>query len=140
MRAISDTIVQLPSDEEIKVTPEFLQAALMVEENIRAKCYNPNSYDGYRKTWGNSYTYPVHVKIEWGGEYGYQSFRDGIPQWVRLEDFCNAHCKFGSNHLYTGQAAIQILHWMEYIYGIDFTELEKRRHEKNQMQYHARRT
>lgn len=96
-----------------------------LEYYIGSECYNPNSYDGWNRTWGRSYRYPVHFICNekdpteastkyWATHYNIN------PDQIKTMKY-----KFGSNHLFVGQGLARVLGVLEQRYGLDFNKLEE---------------
>lgn len=95
-----------------------------IEYEIGSECYNPNSYNGWTGEEGCAYRYPVKI---------YDDEFDGLAiHKGRIYDNCADNINtmkytFGSNHLFIGNAIINVLNMLEDRYGIDFNELEDER-------------
>ena len=113
----------------MQLTQELTDLICEIEYIIGDQCYNPNSYDGYTGDEGCSYRYPVYVytdkssdemvKIRGKVNNGYSFYGKVTPELVR-----GMRYRFGSNHLYIGEAIYHVLDMIQDRYGIDFSELE----------------
>ena len=116
----------------MKLTQELTDLICELEYMIGDQCYNPNSYDGYTGDEGCSYRYPVYtytdkstdelVKIR--GHVNSRSwdfYGTVTPDLVR-----GMRYKFGSNHLYIGEALYRVLEMLQTRYGLNFTALEEK--------------
>jgi len=108
----------------MEISEEKIRLIKELEFIIGHECYNPNSYDGYAKTYGRSYRYPVSYFRIYNGEK--DEFKE---DWklgnVDAEILPRLKYKFGSNHLYIGNALVNLINFLEKRYDIDFNELEK---------------
>ncbi len=97
-----------------------------IEYMIGKQCYNPNSYDGYRDEYGRSFRYPVNFRIsEDKGDIKTSSqVPGGYAESVTPEIVKSMKYKFGSNHLYIGDAIVEVLEMLEKRYSIDINQLE----------------
>lgn len=115
----------------MKLTQKLTDLICEIEYLIGDQCYNPNSYDGYTGDEGCSFRYPVYtytdkstdelVKIRGHVNKDFLGTYLGVvtPELVRSMRY-----KFGSNHLYIGEAIYSVLGMLEKRYGICFEELE----------------
>ena len=115
----------------MKLTQKLTDLICEIEYLIGDQCYNPNSYDGYTGDEGCSFRYPVYtytdkstdelVKIRGHANKDFLGTYLGIvtPELVRSMRY-----KFGSNHLYIGEAIYSVLGMLEKRYGICFEQLE----------------
>jgi hypothetical protein len=114
----------------MELTQELTDLICELEYLIGDQCYNPNSYDGYTGDEGRSFRYPVYtytdkstdelVKIRGHVNGSARSIYGSVtPDLVRSMRY-----KFGSNHLYIGEAIYSVLVTLEKRYGICFEELE----------------
>lgn len=111
----------------MKVDPYTIEIVEDIEQIIGRSCYNPNSYDGWTGEEGKSFRYPVWYRVRTTkGEYIEKSSKGRISE-IRAGDYDQMKYKFGSNHLYVGRAIVEILHYLERRYGLDFEELEKKK-------------
>lgn len=90
-----------------------------LEYLIGHQCFNPNSYNGYTGDEGCTFRYPVSY-----------TNKNNIDRKTKLkisdanEDSVKTMCyKFGSNHLYIGDALIKVLKHIEEQCGIDISTL-----------------
>lgn len=89
-----------------------------LEYLIGNSCYNPNSYDGWNDIEGCSFRYPV-----WYGENDNRTrFKVSCKS---MDDVRSMRYKFGSNHLYIGEALLEVLNYLEEKYDIDFNKCGK---------------
>lgn len=114
----------------MELTQELTDLICELEYLIGDQCYNPNSYDGYTGDEGRSFRYPVYtytdkstdelVKIRGHVNGSARSIYGSVtPNLVRSMRY-----KFGSNHLYIGEAIYSVLVMLEKRYRICFEELE----------------
>lgn len=96
-----------------------------MEYLVGKNCYNPNSYDGYTGDEGCSFRYPVYIYPDKDAEMP-RKIRGKIAG-VPADQICTMKYKFGSNHLFIGNALVEILELLEERYHIDFEELERKR-------------
>lgn len=121
----------------MQLTQELTDLICEIEYIIGDQCYNPNSYDGYTGDEGCSFRYPVYVytdksgneMVKFRGKVNSGFSYDGkvTPDLVR-----GMRYKFGSNHLYIGEAIYKILDMMQDRYGIDFSAMEAEHRKEKQ--------
>lgn len=117
----------------MKLTAPMRRLICELEYEIGCHCYNPNSYNGYTCEEGCSYRYPVCYYqneditglVKTRGKVMNNSL--AIPSCV----ISTMKYQFGSNHLFIGNALINILNELEKRYDIDFNELEKQRNKSD---------
>ena len=119
------------------LTQELMDLICEIEYIVGNQCYNPNSYDGYTGDEGCSFRYPVYVYTDKFGDElvkvrgkvnsSYSYAGKDTPDLVR-----GMRYKFGSNHLYIGEAIYKVLDMIQDRYGIDFSVLEAARRKDNQ--------
>lgn len=110
----------------MKLTKKTIDLICELEEIIGNECYNPNSYDGWTMEEGREFRYPVTYKGV-----------DGEEERTRLqirnmdkERLFTIRYKFGSNHLYIGNAIRRVLEHLEEKYDISIDELVKTKDKK----------
>lgn len=83
--------------------------------------YNPNTSDRYRVKVGCTFRYKVTMQdADNGKKYDYKGkIYDASPETIGT-----IHYETGSNHLYIGDALVEILNYLEERYDLDFNELE----------------
>lgn len=98
-----------------------------LEYLVGHQCFNPNSYNGYTGDEGCTFRYPITY-----------TDKDKTERRTRLKitdadaKSISTMCyKFGSNHLYIGDALIKVLNHIEERCGIDINELLKNRKESH---------
>jgi hypothetical protein len=105
----------------MKLTKATTELICELEQIIGNQCYNPNSLNGYTLEEGLEFRYPVWYENKEG--------RD-IKTSYKIRDIDKSKIgtiryKFGSNHLYIGEAIVNALEHLERKYGLDFNELTK---------------
>lgn len=105
----------------MKLTKATTDLICELERIIGSQCYNPNSLNGYTWEEGLEYRYPVWYENKEGldTKVSYK-IRD-----IDKSKIGTIRYKFGSNHLYIGEAIINALEYLEKKYGLDFNELTK---------------
>lgn len=106
----------------MKLTKATTELICELEYIIGNQCYNPNSLNGYTLEEGLEFRYPVWYENKEG--------RDTKTSY-RIRDLDKSKIgairyKFGSNHLYIGEAILKALEFLENKYDIDFNELSKK--------------
>ena len=93
-----------------------------LEYIIGGACYNPNSYDGYTMEEGCAFRYPVTYYLpEYENLTKTRRKISGLP----FKHMDTIKYVFGSNHLFIGEALVDVLEYLEERYDLDFNELEK---------------
>lgn len=106
---------------KMKLTKKTVNLICELENMIGNSCYNPNSYDGWTQESGCSFRYPITYTGKDGDDHkSYSKVRDMDKDRIRSMRY-----RFGSNHLYIGDALIDILDYLEEHYGLDFNRLSK---------------
>lgn len=105
----------------MKLNKKTLNLISTLECIIGGETYNPNSLNGYTWEEGCEFRYPLTYNDKDGDEQKCRSqlvisSKDVIP---------TMRYKFGSNHLYIGNAIVRALEYIEKEYGIDFDQLAK---------------
>lgn len=105
----------------MKLTKATTDLICELEYIIGNQCYNPNSLNGYTLEEGLEFRYPVWYENKEG--------RDTKTSY-RIRDVDKSKIgairyKFGSNHLYIGEAILKVLELLESKYDLDFNELAK---------------
>ncbi|KIR02534.1 hypothetical protein P261_01349 [Lachnospiraceae bacterium TWA4] len=98
-----------------------------LEYLVGKQCYNPKSYDGWKKKEGCSFRYPITFyekstdknprKIGWNITECSDDFSPKLVETMKYQ--------FGSNHLFIGKGLTDVLEFLENRYGINFEELEE---------------
>ena len=107
----------------MKLNKLTIQLISELEYLIGHQCFNPNSYDGYTGDEGRTFRYPITY-----------TNKDKIERKSRLkikdadaESISTMCYKFGSNHLYIGDALVKVLNHIEKQCGIDINKLLNRK-------------
>ena len=105
----------------MKLTKATTNLICELEQIIGNQCYNPNSLNGYTLEEGLEFRYPVWYENKEG---------DDTKTSYKIRDIDKSKIgtiryKFGSNHLYIGEAIVNALEHLERKYGLDFNELTK---------------
>ena len=105
----------------MKLTKATTELICELERIIGSQCYNPNSLNGYTLEEGLEFRYPVWYENKEG---------DDTKTSYKIRDIDKSKIgtiryKFGSNHLYIGEAIVNVLAHLENKYGLDFNELTK---------------
>ena len=105
----------------MKLTKATTKLICELERIIGSQCYNPNSLNGYTLEEGLEFRYPVWYENKEG---------DDTKTSYKIRDIDKSKIgtiryKFGSNHLYIGEAIVNALEYLERQYGLDFNELTK---------------
>ena len=121
----------------MQLTKELTDLICEIEYIIGDQCYNPNSYDGYTGDEGCSFRYPVYVYTDKSGDErvkirGKVNSRYSYAGNVTPELVRGMRYKFGSNHLYIGEAIYKVLDMLQDRYRIDFSALEAARRKELQ--------
>ncbi len=105
----------------MKLTKATTELICELERIIGSQCYNPNSLNGYTWEEGLEFRYPVWYENKNGTDtktsYTIKDIDKSKIDTIRY--------KFGSNHLYIGQAIVDVLNRLEDKYGLDFNKLSK---------------
>ena len=99
-----------------------------LEYKIGNQTYNPNSYNGWTGEEGCGFKYPVSYcknKIDLE-EHKITKTKSKI-EFIQPECVETMKYAFGSNHLYIGDGIVEVLNYLEELYGIDFNKLEQQR-------------
>lgn len=113
----------------MKVNNNIIELIAELEYIIGSECYNPNSYNGYLHLKGCFFRYPVWCEYNKDEEQVYGKITNN-PFKKIYPDIASVKYKFGSNHLYIGNALVNLLSFLENRYDIDFNQLEKEYHHK----------
>ena len=105
----------------MKLTKATTDLICELEQIIGNQTYNPNSLNGYTLEEGLEFRYPVWYEDKDG---------DDTRTSYKIRDIDKSKIgtiryKFGSNHLYIGEAIVNALEYLERQYGLDFNELTK---------------
>ena len=105
----------------MKLTKATTELICELEQIIGNQTYNPNSLNGYTLEEGLEFRYPVWYENKEG---------DDTKTSYKIRDIDKSKIgtiryKFGSNHLYIGEAIVNALEHLERKYGLDFNELTK---------------
>ena len=105
----------------MKLTKATTELICELERIIGSQCYNPNSLNGYTLEEGLEFRYPVWYENKEGDD----TKTSGRIKKIDKSKIGTIRYKFGSNHLYIGEAIINALEYLERQYGLDFNELTK---------------
>lgn len=109
----------------MKIDKKIASLIAELEYEIGRHCYNPNSYDGYTGEEGCAFRYPVYfTEKNKDGDVNEHKVRGYIVN-LQPEQIKTMKYKFGSNHLFIGEALLKILELLEIKYNIDFNSLDK---------------
>lgn len=109
----------------MKIDKNIASLIVELEYEIGRQCYNPNSYDGYTGEEGCAFRYPVYFSEKnKDGDVNEYKVRGRILN-LQPEQIETMKYKFGSNHLFIGEALLKILELLEIKYNIDFNNLDK---------------
>ena len=107
----------------MKLTKATVDLICELEQIIGSQCYNPNSLNGYTWEEGLKFRYPVWYENKEGRDYR----ASGRIRDLDKSKIGTVRYKFGSNHLYIGEAIVKALEHLEGKYGLDFNELTKQK-------------
>ena len=111
----------------MKINNNILKLISLMEYKVGNSVYNPNAYDGWSHKYGCSFRYPVTFENVDNKEYTYDDKTRGyIEYYLQKENIGSVMYKFGSNHLYIGDALVDVLDLLEKRYDLDFDELEQK--------------
>ena len=105
----------------MKLTKATTELICELEQIIGSQTYNPNSLNGYTLEEGLEYRYPVWYENKEGND----TKTSGRITNIDKSKIGTIRYKFGSNHLYIGEAIIKALEHLERKYDLDFNELTK---------------
>lgn len=105
----------------MKLTKATTDLICELEYIIGNQCYNQNSLNGYTLEEGCEFRYPVYYENNEGDDTRTRSVIKNIDK----SKINTIRYKFGSNHLYIGEAIFEVLERLESKYGLDFNELAK---------------
>lgn len=111
--------------DDMKLDKSMCPLVADLEYIIGSSCYNPNSYDGNTGDEGCSYKYPIFVPTAPYPTKTRINLNRAMRGELSPDDVWAMRYKFGSNHLYVGQAIIKLLQYLEDRYQIRFNELEQ---------------
>jgi len=120
----------------MKINKTIIKLIAELEYIIGSECYNPNSYNGYTHEEGCDFRYPVWCEYNKVEKRVYGKITNGRYDLKKYQfekvypDIASVKYKFGSNHLYIGNALVNLLSFLENRYDIDFNQLEKEYHSK----------
>ena len=105
----------------MKISKKTIELICELERLVGKQCYNPQSYNGYTGEEGCIMRYPVYYCNKDG---------DDCKTKLLVKDITkncigSIHYKFGANHLYIGDAIVDMLNYIEDKYNIDFNEIVK---------------
>lgn len=104
----------------------------VLEYKIGCETYNPNSYNGWTGETGCGFKYPLNYCKSKADLEARQLTKTRICiEHIDPECVGTMKYAFGSNHLYIGDGLVNVLKYLEEIYGIDFNMLEEKRKRKN---------
>lgn len=107
----------------MKINNSTIKLISELEYLIGHQCFNPNSYDGYTGEEGRTFRYPVVYINKNDTEVKTKAHVINCNE-KSIHTMCY---KFGSNHLYIGDALIKVLQYLEENYGIDINSLLNRK-------------
>lgn len=110
----------------MKINATTAKLIAELEYKIGHQCFNPNSYNGYTGDEGCTFRYPVYYTNPEGTEIR-TKYR--ISE-LKPKNINSLHYRFGSNHLYIGDALVKVLEHIEEQCGIDIAELLKQKKSK----------
>ena len=107
------------------ITDDIAKLVAELEYLVGSETYNPKSYNGWTKSYGCGYRYPVNYCRN---EEDFEN-RKLTPISCKIVDLDYKYINtikymYGSNHLYIGNAIVNILNYLEEYYKISFDELE----------------
>lgn len=105
----------------MKINNSVVKLISELEYLIGHQCFNPNSYDYYTGDEGRLFRYPVWYTNRDNTEV---KTKDRISD-ADEKSVNTMYYKFGSNHLYIGDALVKVLQHLEKRCGIDINELLK---------------
>lgn len=115
----------------MKLTKATTELICELEYIIGSQCYNPNSLNGYTWEEGLEFRYPVSYVNKNGEDTRTRYIIDDINK----SKIGSIRYKFGSNHLYIGEAIKQALEYIEDKYDLDFNELTKGKKQSRNRNY-----
>ena len=105
----------------MKLTKATTELICELEQIIGNQCYNPNSLNGYTLEEGLEFRYPVWYENKEGDDTK-TSYK---IREIDKSKIGTSRYKFGSNHLYIGEAIVNALEHLERKYGLDFNVNKK---------------
>ena len=105
----------------MEVDKDIAKLICELEYWVGSQCYNPNSLNGYTLEEGLEFRYPVWYENKEGKDVK----TNYIIKNLDKSKIDTIRYKFGSNHLYIGEAIVNALEHLERKYGLDFNELTK---------------
>lgn len=110
----------------MKINNNILKLISLLEYKVGSNVYNPNSYDGWSGKCGCSFRYPVTFEYMEDDSHYEKKTRWQLGGFLKEENLGSIRYKFGSNHLYIGDALVDVLDLLEKRYDLDFDELEQK--------------
>ena len=105
----------------MKISKKTIELICELERLVGKQCYNPQSYNGYTGEEGCIMRYPVYYCNKDGEDCKTKILVKDITK----NCIGSIHYKFGANHLYIGDAIVDMLNYIEDKYNIDFNEIVK---------------
>ena len=105
----------------MKISKKTIELICELERLVGKQCYNPQSYNGYTGEEGCLMRYPVYYCNKDGEDCKTKILVKDITK----NCIGSIHYKFGANHLYIGDAIVDMLNYIEDKYNIDFNEIVK---------------
>ena len=105
----------------MKISKKTIELICELERLVGKQCYNPQSYNGYTGEEGCIMRYPVYYCNKDGDDCKTKLLVKDITK----KCIGSIHYKFGANHLYIGDAIVDMLNYIEDKYNIDFNEIVK---------------
>ena len=108
----------------MKLNANIMKLITLLEYRVGNNVYNPNSYDGWTGKYGCSFRYPVTYEYM-NEDVQYEYKTSGMMYDLTEKNIGSVRYKFGSNHLYIGDALVEVLDLLEKRYNLDFEQLEE---------------
>ena len=105
----------------MKISKKTIELICELERLVGKQCYNPQSYNGYTGEEGCIMRYPVYYCNKDGEDCKTKILVKDITK----NCIGSIHYKFGANHLYIGDAIVDMINYIENKYNIDFNEIVK---------------
>ena len=105
----------------MKISKKTIELICELERLVGKQCYNPQSYNGYTGEEGCIMRYPVYYCNKDGEDCKTKILVKDITK----NCIGSIHYKFGANHLYIGDAIVDMINYIEDKYNIDFNEIVK---------------
>ena len=105
----------------MKISKKTIELICELERLVGKQCYNPQSYNGYTGEEECIMRYPVYYCNKDGEDCKTKILVKDITK----NCIGSIHYKFGANHLYIGDAIVDMINYIEDKYNIDFNEIVK---------------